>query len=178
MESWSWFDMKVLTPGPLTAEGFAPFGEVIETATSNNTAMNAGRFQRFDELATVVCTPVPKVSPQVGIVRCASPTPLPYEFDMVERHPLSSQAFVPLTQFCFVIVVGAAIQVVGAAGLSAFVTNGQQGINYHPGTWHLPLIAFERGQEFLVIDFPSIDNNCDEFRFAEPIELELGALSP
>ncbi len=165
--------MTVLTPRPLTAQLFAPFGEVIETVASTETAMNAGRFQRFDELATVVATPAPNVNPQIGIVRCASPTPLPYEFDMVERHPQSSQAFVPLTQFRFVIVVGAANQDVEARSLLAFVTNGQQGINYHPGTWHLPLIAFERGQEFLVIDFPAIDNNCDEFRFANAITLEL-----
>ncbi len=164
--------MRILTPRPLTAEDFAPFGEVIETLASTETAMNAGRFQRFDELATVVSTPVPNMDPQIGIVRCASPTALPHKFDLVERHPLSSQAFVPLTEFRFVLVVGLPDQDVDATSLVAFVTNGQQGINYHPGTWHLPLIAFEQGQQFLVVDFPAIDNNCDEFRFAEPITLE------
>ena len=129
--------------------------------------MNDARFERFDDLCNVDVDGRVAVS----VARCRTATALPYRFDIVERHPLGSQAFVPLTPAEFVVVVAPPAASVDARDLRAFVTNGKQGINYHRGTWHMPLIAFEAGQRFLVIDRAGETPNCDEHTLDESVLL-------
>ena len=159
-----------LRPEPLTAERFAPYGDVIAAGTGVHGGMNAARFERFDELCNVDIGDGGRIA--VSIARCRVATALPYRIDMVERHPLGSQAFVPLSGAVMVIVVAAPGEAVEAADLRAFVTNGRQGINYHRGTWHMPLIAFDEGQEFLIIDRAGEEPNCEEHSLDEPVLLE------
>ena len=152
--------IRELRPQPLTRERFLPFGDVIESQATRRAAMNAERFERFDDLCGV--DPGADGRVRVSIARCRIATKLPYRFDLVERHPLGSQAFVPLAPTRFVVVVAPPGEAVEPEDLQAFVTNGRQGVNYRPGTWHMPLIAFETGQEFLVIDRGGDAPNCDE----------------
>lgn len=157
-----------LKPEVLTAERFAPFGDVIEAALDHKAGMNAGRFDRFDGLGRVD-TKGGKAS--ISIARCRIATALPYRIDMVERHTLGSQAFVPLSKGRMIVVVAEPGESVEASDLRAFVTNGRQGVNYHRGTWHMPLIAFEEGQEFLVVDRATDQPNCDEHTLGETVML-------
>ena len=158
-----------LQPEPLTKERFAPYGDVIESVVDRKAAMNAERFERFDDLCSIDMKDEGRVA--VSIARCRVATSLPYRFDMVERHPLGSQAFVPLTPCKMVVVVAPPEESVETSALRAFVTNGRQGINYHRGTWHMPLIAFDAGQEFLIIDRAGDVPNCDEHSLDEPVVL-------
>ncbi len=158
-----------LKPLPLTRERFQPFGEVIEVRRAQREAMNAARFERFDDLCSVDPGPDGRVC--VSVARCRSATSLPYRFDVVERHPLGSQAFVPLAPTRFVVVVAPAGESVEPGDLQAFVTDGRQGVNYRRGTWHMPLIAFETGQEFLVIDRAGDAPNCDEHTLDDSVLL-------
>ena len=160
--------MITLQPMPLTRERFAPYGDVIETSADRLVAINAARFERFDNQCAVEAV---DGQVEISIVRCRLATSLPYRFDMVERHPHGSQAFVPLTPYQFMVVVAPAEEDVVADDLRAFVTNGRQGINYHRGTWHMPLVAFDAGQEFLVIDRSGESLNCDEHCLEEPVTL-------
>ncbi len=160
--------MITLQPMPLTRERFAPYGDVIETSADRLVAMNAARFERFDNQCAVEAV---DGQVEISIVRCRLATALPYRFDMVERHPHGSQAFVPLTPYRFMVVVAPAEEDVVADDLRAFVTNGRQGVNYHLGIWHMPLIAFDAGQEFLVIDRSGESPNCDEHSLEEPVTL-------
>lgn len=159
-----------LRPLPLTRDRFAPYGEVIESARSTADAMNAARFERFDDLCDVAMQQDGRVA--VSIARCRTATSLPLKLEMVERHPLGSQAFVPLTPCKMVVVVAPPGESVDAQDLRAFVSNGRQGINYRPGTWHMPLIAFEPGQEFLIIDRGGQEPNCETHQLADDILLE------
>ena len=159
---------RVLTPAPLTRERFAPFGDVIETAELNAAPMNDVRFERFDDLCAV---DVGDGRISVSIATARSATVLPYRIDMVERHPLGSQAFIPLSPCRMIVVVAEPSEGVEADDLIAFETNGKQGINYRPGTWHMPLIAFESGQRFLIIDRAGDVANCDEHALDEPVML-------
>jgi ureidoglycolate lyase len=158
-----------LVPKPLTSERFAPFGDVIESVVDRTAAMNAERFERFDDLCRLDMSDDGRVA--VSIARCRVATALPYRLDMVERHPLGSQAFVPLGPSRMIIVVAPPEESVEASDLCAFVTNGRQGINYLRGTWHMPLIAFESGQEFLIIDRAADQPNCDMHSLDEPVML-------
>ena len=158
-----------LVPNPLTSERFAPYGDVIESVTDRTAGMNAARFERFDDLCGIEMSDAGRVA--VSIARCRVATSLPYRIDMVERHPLGSQVFVPLTPCRMMVVVAPPEESVEASDLCAFVTNGRQGINYHRGTWHMPLIAFDSGQEFLIIDRAADSPNCDEHSLDEAVML-------
>ncbi len=154
---------------PLTGGRFAPYGEVIETARDVSGAMNAARFERFDDLCNIELINDGQIA--VSIARCRTPTTLPLRLDLIERHPLGSQAFIPLSPCKMVIVVAPPEESVDAGDLCAFVSNGRQGINYRRGTWHMPLISFTAGQEYLIIDRGGNEPNCDEHTLDEVIFL-------
>ena len=160
--------MITLQPEPLTAEAFAPYGDVVESSQQQVAAMNAESFERFDDLCSVEAF---DGHVAVSIARCRTTTALPHSFDMIERHPHGSQSFVPLTPCRMMVVVAPAGEPAAAAELRAFVSNGRQGINYHRGTWHMPLIAFDAGQEFLIIDRVGDSPNCDLHYLDEPVTL-------
>jgi ureidoglycolate lyase len=155
---------------PLTSERFAPYGDVIEAALHRSAAMNAARFERFDDLCKVSIAEGGHLA--MSVARCRTPTALPLRVDIVERHPLGSQAFVPLQRCRMVVVVAPPGESVDAGDLRAFVTNGKQGFNYHRGTWHMPLIAFDAGQEFLVVDRGGTEPNCEEYTLDDVVILE------
>ncbi len=161
--------MITLNPEPLTQESFAAYGDVIESSEQPVAAMNAERFERFDDLCSVEAN---DGHVAVSIARCRSATTLPYSFDMIERHPDGSQAFVPLTPCRMIVVVAPPGENVNIVDLRAFVSDGRQGINYHRGTWHMPLIAFDPGQEFLIIDRAGDTPNCDLHYLEESITLQ------
>ena len=130
--------------------------------------MNEARFERFADLCDVDVDG--RVS--VDVVRCRTATSLPLRIDKLERHPLGSQAFVPLQPCETVIVVAPPGEHVDAADLRAFVTQPRQGFNYHRGTWHMPLIALAVGQEFLVVDRGGAEANCEEIILDDVVMLE------
>lgn len=159
-----------LVPERLTPELFEPFGEVIQKKSNSDVLMNSGRFERYLNLATID-TSASDGFTNIGIVSSRVATELPYRIQMVERHPLGSQAFVPLRRFSFVVVVAPAGDNVDPGELRAFRTDGEQGINYYRGVWHMPLISLEAGQDFLVIDRAGRGTNCDELQLQTSVTL-------
>ena len=136
--------MITLRPRRLTPERFAAYGDVIERSSKRIVGMNHGRFERFSDLSRVEVDDNGRVS--ISVARCCVATSLPYRFNEVERHPLGSQAFIPLGSFPFVVVVAPCSANVEVADLRAFVASRGQGVNYRRGTWHMPLIALGEGQ--------------------------------
>lgn len=161
--------MLALRPRLLTANHFAPYGDVIEAIDGRAGEMNDGRFDRFSDLCRVRSDDGAAIV--VGIVRCRVATSLPRRLSKMERHPLGSQAFIPLNPCRFVVVVGPPSETIEPSDLCAFVTNGRQGVNYRQGTWHMPLIALEVGQEFLVIDRTADPSNCEEMDLQQSVVL-------
>jgi len=165
--------MRVLRPEPLTADAFTAFGDVIQTGEAYE-LINNGTTRQFADLAGIDVA-ANGGRPCISIYR-ARPYELPLAIAMLERHPLSSQFFMPLHGQPFLIVVAPASGVPDASAMRAFVTDGRQGINYHRGTWHHPLIAIRDPSEFLVVDRAGDGRNCDEFAFdGDGIELQPGA---
>lgn len=161
----------VIRPLPITAERFAPYGDVIAASAATRAGMNDARFERFHDLAGIDVTDAGGRA-AVSIARCNITTTFPYRIEMVERHPHGSQAFIPLSPFSFVVVVAPAGAAVDAAELRAFVTDGTQGVNYRKGVWHMPMIALQVGQEFLIVDRKPGEDNCEEFILHDPLTLE------
>jgi ureidoglycolate lyase len=155
---------RSLIPEALTAGAFAPFGDVIEAGGSPE-LINSGTTRQFADLAGIDVAGEGG-SPRVSIYR-ATPYPLPLTIVMLERHPLGSQFFMPLSGERFLVVVAPAAAVPDRSSVRAFVTNGRQGVNYRRGTWHHPLIVLEHKGEFLVVDRSGPGTSCDEYLFSD-----------
>ncbi|WP_313741525.1 ureidoglycolate lyase [Pseudomonas sp.] len=165
--------MRTLTIEPLTQEAFAPFGDVIETDGRDHFMINNGSTRRYHQLATVDTAELGDKA--IISIFSAEALEMPLTIRMLERHPRGSQAFIPLLGNPFLIVV-APIGDEPVSGLvRAFRTNGRQGINYHRGVWHHPVLTIEKRDDFLVVDRSGVGNNCDEHYFTEE---QLMVLSP
>jgi ureidoglycolate lyase len=150
--------MRVIRAAPLTAAAFAPFGDVL-AATGDFRLINEGLCHRHHDRAQI------DIAGRTGIsIFDAAPRGLPYDFDLIERHPLGSQAFVPMTAHPFLVIVAASPQTVPLA----FVTNGAQAINLHCGTWHGVLTPLHAPGLFAVIDRVDDSANLQEHRYATP----------
>lgn len=161
--------MKTLVARPLTREAFAPFGDVVETAGAELRLINGGTTQRFHDLARVE-TLGQGARALVSIFR-GQPFALPVEIRMLERHPLGSQAFVPMHERPWLVVV--APDADGRPGEPvAFLVEpdagGIRGVNYRANVWHHPLVSLEAESDFLVVDRGGEGSNLEEFFFEEP----------
>lgn len=161
--------MRILRPRPLQAEAFAAFGDVIELANATQRIINAGTTTRFHDLATVDVA-AGGGRALINVFR-AQPQPAPVRLRLMERHPLGSQAFLPLTPAPCLIVV--APDEGGRPGpLQAFVTHGWQGVNYAANVWHHPLIALDEVRDFIVVDRGGPGANLEEFALDEAVFVE------
>ncbi len=162
--------MKLLLPRPLTRAAFAPFGDVIETEGAQHFPINGGTTERFHDLARLDMLDGGRAI--VSIFR-GQPRSYPMEILMLERHPLGSQAFIPMQGLPYLVVVAETQPASGEPGtLHAFLARGDQGVNYAAGTWHHPLLAMREVSDFVVIDRRGDGHNCDEFTHAEPALLQ------
>lgn len=152
--------MPTIHTEPLTAAAFAPFGDVLE-ATGDFRLINDGLCQRHHDRARIDTG----TDARTGIsIFNATPRALPYGFDLIERHPEGSQAFIPMSQHPFLVVVALDPQTTPRA----FLTNGAQGINLHRGIWHGVLTPLSAPGLFAVVDRIGSTANLEEHRFATP----------
>ena len=156
-----------LAAQPLTAAGFAPFGEVIETAGHEPLSINAGTCDRYDDLAPVDVL-AEGGRPLISIFE-ARARPLPFAIRSLERHPLSSQAFFPLDGQPFLVVVALPAELPWAQRLRAFRATGRQGVSYRRNTWHHALLAIGATSRFLVVDRGGPGANCEEIAIDPPV---------
>ncbi len=150
---------------PLTSESFAEFGEVIEIEGRDFRWINDHTCKRYDDLA-LVDVAENGGRPLIGVFE-ADARPLPLAVRMLERHPLSSQAFYPLQPWPFLVVVAADGAAPVAERIRAFSSSGLQGVNFRRNTWHHALIALERGARFLVVDRGGEGENCEEIEVVD-----------
>ena len=162
--------MLELTAQPLTPEAFAPFGDVIDTRTADYFHINAGRTRRYHDLAKVE-TLGDEAHALISIF-VSQPVEVPLTLEFLERHPQGSQAFMPLHEERFLIVVAPPGEAIDPQDVRAFVTDGRQGVNYRAGTWHAIQSVLEREGEFLVVDRGGAGNNCDEHPLAVRVTLD------
>lgn len=151
--------MRTLAPRPLTPDAFAPFGDVLD-ATGPFRLINEGLCHRHHDRARLDFGPEGRAG--ISIFQ-AQPRALPYRFDLIERHPEGSQAFLPMSEHPFLVIVATSPE----ATPQAFLTNGAQGINLHRGTWHGVLTPLHAPGLFAVVDRIGTTPNLEEHRFTE-----------
>jgi ureidoglycolate lyase len=154
-------DIADLVAVPLSRANFAPFGDVValDGTEPNGRPINQGTAIRFNDLIHLDMVSLHGRA-RAGLVR-ALPVVLPVRLRLLERHVRGSQLFLPLGNARFVVVVAEDGPHARPGEMSAFVSNGRQGVNYRRGVWHHPLLALDEPVDFLVVDSTS-DENCEE----------------
>jgi len=153
--------MTVIKPKPLTAKAFAPFGDVLDTQGTPDKIINQGLCGRFHDCAQLDFGPQGRAG--ISMFR-AELRSLPLQLDMVERHPDGSQAFIPLGNDPFLVIVAPDDN--GTPGTPlAFLTTPGQGVNYRRNTWHGVLTPLKGSGIFAVIDRIGDSDNLEEFWF-------------
>jgi len=145
--------VSTLAIEPLTKDAFASFGTVIEIKDATQIAINQGTTTRFDALSGVDVADKGG-APIISLFR-GTRRPDPIEIRLMERHPLGSQAFYPLSMHDWLVVVAPGNEDDSAPDftrLRCFHAAGNQGVSYARGTWHHPLLVLQPEQDFLVID--------------------------
>ena len=140
---------KIVKPIKINKSNFATFGDLISADDIKPIDINAGYAKRFDNLADLN-TSQGGGKTIISIFSALKRT-FPMKIDMMEKHPLGSQAFIPMketTFLCFVAPPGESPEI---NKIQSFVVPPKTGINYKPGIWHFPLISTE-DSNFLVID--------------------------
>ncbi|MBI2393304.1 MAG: ureidoglycolate lyase [Deltaproteobacteria bacterium] len=143
--------MRTLAAQPLDRTEYAPYGDVIE-ATEEWRAANQGTARKSERLAPLVDRRAGRARPNVSVFRC-SPRPLPVQVALLEKHPASTQVFVPMNARRYLVVVSLGDEAPDLSTMRAFVASGTQAITYRPGVWHHPMIALDAETDFVSLVF-------------------------
>ena len=149
--------MKItISPKPISKENFLKFGEIITTDDIKPLEINDGYAKRFDGIANLDTS---KDNGETTIcIFSALKRSFPMKIDMMEKHPLGSQAFIPMKETTFLVFVAPKGEKPDLNRIESFIVPPGIGVNYNPGTWHFPLISTE-DMNFLVVDRKGIGGN-------------------
>lgn len=142
---------------PLTSDAFAPFGDVIAVDGAPDMIINQGKCGRFHDRATLAFDDA-RAGVSLFKAECRA---LPYALDLLERHPLGSQCFIPMTNDPFLVITAKDDNGIPATPV-AFITDGTQAINFHKNTWHGVLTPLSGSGLFAVIDRIGEGSNLEE----------------
>ena len=161
---------KIIKPKIITRTNFVTYGDLISSDDIKQMDINAGYAKRFDNLANIN-TSKDEGKTIVSIFSALKRT-FPMKIDMMEKHPLGSQAFIPMKETTFLSFAAPPGESPEVSKIQSFIIPPKMGINYKPGIWHFPLISTE-DTNFLVIDRKGIGENLIIHKFdKEKIVLE------
>ena len=152
----------------LIRDAFAPFGDLISFTGAHHYPINDGTTERFHDLATIDVSDQGG-KPLVNLFR-GQPRSFPFEIRILERHPLGSQAFIPLSRRPYLVIV-AAPGPFDERTMRLFLAEKGEGVNYAKGVWHHALFVLDEESDFIVIDRGGPGNNCEEISLPEAILL-------
>ena len=140
---------KIIKPIKITRTNFATYGDLISSGDIKPMDINAGYAKRFDNLANINTSK--DGGKTIVSIFSALKRNFPMKIDMMEKHPLGSQAFIPMKETTFLCFVAPSGESPEIDKIQSFIIPPKTGINYKPGIWHFPLISTE-DTDFLVID--------------------------
>ena len=139
----------IIKPVPITKKNFLKFGDVISTKEIRPLEINNGFAKRYDGIAKLN-TSSEKGETTISIFSALKRN-FPMKIDMMEKHPLGSQAFIPMKETTFLVFVAPEGDFPNLNKIESFIVPPGIGVNYNPGVWHFPLISTE-DMNFLVVD--------------------------
>jgi ureidoglycolate lyase len=151
--------MREITAEPLTAQAFAPYGDVLEAVGAPDKIINQGFCGRWHDRASLDFGPDGRAG--ISIFK-AEPREMPYVLDLVERHPEGSQAFIPMSMDRWLVIV-ASDDKGTPKDIRAFIAAPGQGVNLHRGTWHGVLTPLAAPGLFAVVDRIGDTQNLEEY---------------
>ena len=152
----------IIKPVEITRENFASYGELISSDNIKSIDINAGYAKRFDNLANINTSR--NEGKTIVSIFSATKRTFPMKIDMMEKHPLGSQAFIPMKETTFIAFVAPLGEKPEINKIESFIISPGKGINYKPGIWHFPLISTE-DMNFLVVDRKGAGNNLIIYNF-------------
>jgi len=153
---------KIIKPVKVSRSNFSSYGDLISTDDINPMNINEGYAKRFDNLANLD-TSKDSGKTIVSIFSALKRT-FPMKIHMMEKHPLGTQAFIPMKETTFLAFVAPSGESPEIDKIQSFVIPPKRGINYKPGIWHFPLISTEN-INFLVIDRKGSGDNLIIHKF-------------
>ena len=154
----------IIKPIKVTKDNFSDFGDVISSKNIKPININAGYAKRFDDLANI--NTLKDEGKTIVSIFSSLKRNFPMEIDMMEKHPLGSQAFMPMINTTFLVFVAPQGDLPEINKIQSFIIPPKKGINYNPGIWHFPLISTE-DTDFLVIDRKGNGDNLIIHQFSK-----------
>ena len=139
----------IIKPKLISKENFKKFGDMITTSGIKPLEINDGYAKRFDGIANLN-TKKDNGESTISIFSALKRS-FPMKVDMMEKHPLGSQAFIPMKETVFLAFVAPEGDEPDLNKIESFIIPNGIGVNYNAGVWHFPLIATE-DMNFLVVD--------------------------
>ena len=146
----------IIKPKKITRKNFQKYGDLISVKKKKSININDGYAKRFDNLCRINTSS--KKGKTIMSIFSTKKRKFPMNIKMMEKHPLGSQAFVPMNETTFLVFVAPKGKRPNTKKIESFIVPKQTGINYKPGIWHFPLIS-SKNMNFLVIDRKGIGNN-------------------
>lgn len=168
--------LEHITALPLSSEAYAPYGDVIAARPDMDySPANQGTARRYDDVAQLKNLRAHITQPGVKIFHCTPATSFPFEVKLLEKHPNSSQIFIPLKDVeRYLVIVALGGDQPDLSTMRAFVVPQSTGISYRPGVWHHPMIALDKAGDFVSLVYnDGGPGDCEEFYLKSPYALTL-----
>ncbi len=152
----------IIKPKKINGKNFKKFGDLISTRKRKPIKINNGYANRYDNLCKINTST--KNGNTIVSIFSAKKRKFPMNIKMMEKHPLGSQAFIPMKESTFLVLVAPRGEKPKVKKIESFIVPKQTGINYKPGIWHFPLIS-KKKMNFLVVDRKGKGNNLEIHNF-------------
>ena len=146
----------IIKPKKINGKNFKKFGDLISTRKRRPIKINNGYANRYDNLCKINTST--KNGNTIVSIFSAKKRKFPMNIKMMEKHPLGSQAFIPMKESTFLVFVAPRGEKPNVKKIESFIVPKQTGVNYKPGIWHFPLIS-KKKMNFLVVDRKGSGNN-------------------
>ncbi len=151
-----------IKPKKINKKNFNKFGQIIDTSKKKYFRINNGYAKRYDNLGKINTST--KKGKTIVSIFSAKTRKFPMKVDMMEKHPLGSQAFIPMKETSFLVFVAPRGNKPDINKIQSFVVPKQTGVNYKAGIWHFPLISM-KNMNFLIVDRKGKGNNLVIYKF-------------